>query len=115
GLMAVWHLPPMFAALYVFLWIGGLLLAGHLVTLVRTRTLGGRTVVAPLARFIDTFAGMTSDLTLLLAVLSILTGALVITGVPTKIGSLLLTAAGVSLVAMAAVAFVFGALLGTGL
>ena len=58
---------------------------------------------------------MTADLTLLLATLSIMTGALVITGVPTKIGALLIEAAGVNLAAMAIVAFVFGALLGTGL
>jgi TRAP-type uncharacterized transport system fused permease subunit len=42
-------------------------------------------------------------------------GAFVITGVPTKIGALLIAAAGVSVLAMALVAFVFGALLGTGL
>jgi len=42
-------------------------------------------------------------------------GAFVITGVPTKIGALLLDAAGVNLVAMVVVAFFFGALLGTGL
>jgi TRAP-type uncharacterized transport system fused permease subunit len=58
---------------------------------------------------------MTADLTLLLATLSIMTGALVITGVPTKVGSLLIAAAGVNLAAMAVVAFFFGALLGTGL
>ncbi|MBI4189731.1 MAG: TRAP transporter large permease subunit, partial [Betaproteobacteria bacterium] len=55
------------------------------------------------------------DLTLLLATLSIMTGALVITGVPTKIGAILIAAAGVNLAAMAIVAFFFGALLGTGL
>ena len=38
-----------------------------------------------------------------------------ITGVPTKIGALLVAAAGVNLAAMAIVAFFFGALLGTGL
>jgi TRAP-type uncharacterized transport system fused permease subunit len=58
---------------------------------------------------------MTADLTLLLATLSIMTGALVITGVPTKIGSILIQMAGVNLAAMALVAFFFGALLGTGL
>jgi len=58
---------------------------------------------------------MTADLTLLLATLSIMTGALVITGVPTKIGAILIAAAGVNLVMMVIVAFFFGALLGTGL
>jgi TRAP-type uncharacterized transport system fused permease subunit len=58
---------------------------------------------------------MTADLTLLLATLSIMTGAFVITGVPTKVGALLIEAAGINLAAMAFLAFFFGALLGTGL
>ena len=58
---------------------------------------------------------MTSDLTLLLATLAIMTGALVITGVPTKLGVLLIELAGVNLAAMVILAFVFGAVLGTGL
>jgi TRAP-type uncharacterized transport system fused permease subunit len=58
---------------------------------------------------------MTADLTLLLATLAIMTGALVITGVPTKLGSLLIEAAGVNLAAMVVLAFLFGAILGTGL
>ena len=116
GLMGVLHMAPMFAALYVFLVVGGALLAAHLVGLARGG--GGwswRAAAAPLGRFIDAFAGMTADLTLLLAMLSIMTGALVITGVPTKVGGLLLQAAGVNLFAMVIVAFFFGALLGTGL
>ena len=74
-----------------------------------------RALIAPLGRLVDYFASMTGDLTLLLATLSIMTGALVITGVPTKIGALLIEAAGVNLAAMVIVAFVFGAILGTGL
>ena len=58
---------------------------------------------------------MTSDLTLLLASLSIMTGVVVITGVTTKVGFLLMEAAGFHLIAMVLVAFFFGALLGTGL
>jgi len=115
GLMAVLHLPPMFAALYVFLAVATALLIAHIVSIVRTRSRSLREIVAPLGRFVDTFAGMTADLTLLLATLSIMTGALVITGVPTKIGGLLMAAAGINLVAMVLVAFFFGALLGTGL
>jgi TRAP-type uncharacterized transport system fused permease subunit len=74
-----------------------------------------RTLVAPLGRLIDNFASMTADLTLLLATLSIMTGAFVITGIPTKVGVVLIEAAGVNLAAMVLVAFVFGVLLGTGL
>jgi TRAP-type uncharacterized transport system fused permease subunit len=69
----------------------------------------------PSRRFVSTFSSMVSDLTLLLATLSIMTGALVITGVPTKLGALLMDAAGVNLAVMALVAFLFSALLGTGL
>ena len=58
---------------------------------------------------------MITDIALLLATLSIMTGALVITGVPTKLGSLLVEAAGVNMAAMVAMAFIFGAILGTGL
>jgi TRAP transporter 4TM/12TM fusion protein len=116
-LMAVFYVPPMFAARDVFLGIGAILLASFLVT--RWRTVPGaprlRSLGAPLVRFLDIFSSMTTDLTLLLATLSIMVGAFVITGVPTKIGALLLDAAGVSVLAMALVAFVFGALLGTGL
>jgi TRAP transporter 4TM/12TM fusion protein len=115
GLMAVFHLPPMFAALYVFLVIAAVLVAAHVGLLAHARALSLRALFAPFGRFVDTFAGMTADLVLLLATLSIMTGAFVITGVPTKIGALLIEAAGVNLVAMAVVAFFFGALLGTGL
>jgi len=58
---------------------------------------------------------MITDIALLLATLSIMTGALVITGVPTKLGALMVEAAGVSMVAMVLMAFLFGVILGTGL
>jgi TRAP transporter 4TM/12TM fusion protein len=115
GVMAVMHLAPMFAALYVFVAVGGALVLAHLVMTVRSRGWTWRALIAPLGRFVDYFASMTSDLTLLLATLSIMTGALVITGVPTKIGAILIQMAGINLLAMALVAFFFGALLGTGL
>ncbi|HET6519734.1 MAG TPA: TRAP transporter large permease subunit, partial [Geminicoccaceae bacterium] len=122
-LMAVVHMPPMFAALYVFMAIGAALLASFVVQVAwRARTAPGggppglpRTLAGPPLRFLDTFTSMTADLTLLLATLSIMVGAFVITGVPTKIGSLLVAATGVNLAAMVLVAFFFGALLGTGL
>jgi len=115
GVMGLLHLAPMFAALYVFVAVGSVLLLAHVVMAVRERGWTGRTLMAPLGRFVDYFASMTADLTLLLATLSIMTGALVITGVPTKIGGILIQMAGINLAAMALVAFFFGALLGTGL
>src|SRR3546814_14537601 len=44
-----------------------------------------------------------------------MTGAFVITGVPTKIGTLLIEMAGVNLAALGIMALLFGALLGPGL
>jgi TRAP-type uncharacterized transport system fused permease subunit len=114
ALMAILKLPPMFAALYVFITLGVVLGVAHVIVALRTGA-GWRAVAAPFGRFVDGFASMTADLTLLLATLSIMTGAFVITGVPTKVGSLLLDAAGINLAAMVVVAFFFGALLGTGL
>jgi TRAP transporter 4TM/12TM fusion protein len=115
-LMATLHLAPMFAALYIFLGVSGALLAAHVIGYARSRSGSSRgELLAPLGRLVDNFASMTSDLTLLLATLSIMTGAFVITGVPTKVGALLVEAAGVNIAAMAIVAFFFGALLGTGL
>jgi len=115
GIMGVFHLAPMFAALYVFVAVGSALLLAHVAMVVREWGWTGRALIAPLGRFVDYFSSMTADLTLLLATLSIMTGALVITGVPTKIGGILIQMAGINLAAMALVAFFFGALLGTGL
>jgi TRAP-type uncharacterized transport system fused permease subunit len=105
----------MFAAMYTFLSVFSVLFVAHIAAAVWARTPVLRSLIAPLGRLLDSFASMTADLTLLLATLSIMTGALVITGVPTKIGAILVATAGVNLFAMVVVAFFFGALLGTGL
>lgn len=116
ALMGILHMAPMFAALYIFLGVLGLLVTLHAIGVARARETSWREqLMAPLGRLIDNFGSMTSDLTLLLATLSIMTGAFVITGVPTKVGALLVEAAGINIAAMAIVAFFFGALLGTGL
>jgi TRAP-type uncharacterized transport system fused permease subunit len=115
GLMAVYHMAPMFAALYVFFVVGGGLFLINLAVLLRPGGWSFNAFLKPIRGFLDSFTEMTADLTLLLATLSIMTGALVITGVPTKLGSLLIEAAGVNLAAMVLMAFIFGALLGTGL
>jgi TRAP transporter 4TM/12TM fusion protein len=115
GLMGVYHMAPMFAALYVFMVVGGALFLLNLIPLLGPGRWSFKEFIDPLKGFLNAFTEMTADLTLLLATLSIMTGALVITGVPTKLGSLLIEAAGVNLAAMVLLAFVFGALLGTGL
>ncbi len=115
GMMGAWNLAPSFAALYVFLAVGGFLFVVNLVPLLRPGQWSFETFIAPLRKFLNAYVEMTADLTLLLATLAIMTGALVITGVPTKLGAILIEAAGVNLAAMVILAFVFGALLGTGL
>lgn len=114
GLMAALFLAPMFAALYIFCVVGAVLLAIHVVDLLWSGWSIGK-FIAPLKKFLDAYMDMVCDLALLLATLSIMTAVLVITGVPTKLGSLLIEAAGVNMAAMAFMAFIFGAILGTGL
>jgi TRAP transporter 4TM/12TM fusion protein len=115
GLMAAIHLAPMFAALYVFVVVGIALFVINLVPLLAPGRWSFAAFIKPIRRFLDAYTDMVSDLALLLATLSIMTGALVITGVPTKLGSLLIEAAGFNLVAMVVFSFIFGAILGTGL
>ncbi len=115
ALMAILFLAPMFAALYMFCIVGAALVTVHVVDLVRTGQLSFERFVRPMRIFLDAYMDMVCDLALLLATLSIMTAALVITGVPTKLGSLLIEAAGVNLAAMVLMAFIFGAILGTGL
>jgi TRAP transporter 4TM/12TM fusion protein len=114
-LMATIYLAPMFAALDMFYAAGAALLLIHLAPRLRRGRWSLREFVAPLRGFLDSYIDMITDIALLLATLSIMTGALVITGVPTKLGALLLDAAGVNMVAMVAMAFIFGAVLGMGL
>ncbi len=116
GLMGVIHMAPMIAALQVFMYAAPTIFVFHLARRwVSAGRPGLRDVVAPLGRMVDIFASMTADLTLLLATLSIMTGAFVITGIPTKVGAILIEAAGVNLAAMGLVAFLFATLIGTGL
>jgi TRAP transporter 4TM/12TM fusion protein len=116
GLMGFRNTPPMIAALNVFLVAAPLVFAFYMYRLWTANGRPGvREIATPLGRLVDIFASMTADLTLLLATLSIMTGAFVITGIPTKLGVVLVEAANINLIAMVLVAFVFGALLGTGL
>jgi TRAP transporter 4TM/12TM fusion protein len=114
-MMAAWNLAPQFAALYAFIVIGGFLLVVNTAFVLIEQGWSPVALIRPLRRFLDAFIEMTADLTLLLATLAIMTGALVITGVPTKLGAILIELAGVNLAAMVILAFVFGAVLGTGL
>jgi TRAP transporter 4TM/12TM fusion protein len=115
GLMAVFFMAPQFAALDMFCVIGIGMLVIHIVSLLQPGQWSLEKFVEPLRAFLDSFIDMITDLTLLLATLSIMAGVLVITGVPTKLGYLMVEAAGVNLAAMVAMAFIFGAVVGSGL
>jgi len=114
-LMAALYLAPQFAALDMFCIVGAGMLLFHVVTLLRPGQWSFAEFVKPLKSFLDSFTDMITDLTLLLATLSIMAGALVITGVPTKLGLLLVEAAGINMAAMVGMGFLFGVVLGTGL
>ncbi len=114
-LMSTIFLAPMFAALYMFCAAGIGLVTLHVAGLVTSGQWSFARFIAPLRSFLDSYIDMITDIALLLATLSIMTGALVVTGVPTKLGALLVDAAGVNMAAMVAMAFIFGAILGTGL
>jgi TRAP transporter 4TM/12TM fusion protein len=114
--MGVMRQPAMIAALHIF--IGAAIAVTVIFVILTYRAHSGwhlKALAAPYQRFIEQFSTVTADLTLLLATLSILTGVFVITGIPTKVGFLLMEAAGLHLVAMALVAFLFAAMVGTGL
>jgi TRAP transporter 4TM/12TM fusion protein len=113
-LMGIAHLPAMQAAQQVFVVVGIALVVVFIALRVRGAP-GWRDLGRRARDFVETFTLMTTDLTLLLATLSIMTGVFVITGVPTKLGFVLMQAATIHLVVMLLVAFAFGTLIGTGL
>jgi TRAP transporter 4TM/12TM fusion protein len=115
GLMAALFLAPQFAALDMFCIVGVAMLIFHVAWLLGTGEWSLEEFLKPLKSFLDSFIDMIADLTLLLATLSIMAGTLVITGVPTKLGLLLVQAAGINLAAMVGMGFLFGVILGTGL
>ena len=115
ALMAAFFMAPMFAALYMFCAAGAALFVINAAPLLRPGHWSFAAFIAPIRRFLDSYMEMITDIALLLATLSILTGSLVITGVPTKLGALLIEAAGVNLAAMVGMAFIFGVILGCGL
>jgi TRAP-type uncharacterized transport system fused permease subunit len=115
ALMAALFLAPQFAALDMFCIVGAAMLIFHTASLLRPGQWSLAEFIKPLKSFLDSFIDMITDLTLLLATLSIMAGTLVITGVPTKLGLLLVEAAGINLAAMVGMGFLFGVVLGTGL
>jgi TRAP transporter 4TM/12TM fusion protein len=114
-LMGVERRPAMTAAQSVFVYLFVFLSAAFLIRAVLQRVFSARELSKPFLRLIESFATITAELTILLATLGILTAMFTITGVPTKVGVLLMEGAGVNLAVMVLVAFGFGYLIGMGL
>ena len=114
--MGVERAPAMLAAQYVFI---ALLVALSLLFLSQSlRTPHGRRpreLIKPYRGLVETFARMTAELTLLLAILGLVTASFTITGVPTAVGLLMVDVASVNVVLVILVAFLFGSVVGMGL
>jgi TRAP transporter 4TM/12TM fusion protein len=113
-LMGVYTVAPMYAAL---LSAFGLLVAATILTIVEGRRprQAASLLASRLARTVVAFTSFVADLTLLLSTLAIMTGLLTITGLPVKIGFVMMDIGAGNLPLLAAIAFVFGYLVGLGL
>ena len=111
-LMGVLTVAPMYAALLTAF---GVLAASAALTLVEGGRRAHALLAERLARTVTGFASFVSDLTLLLATLAIMTGLLTLTGLPVKVGFLMMDIGAGNLALLAAVAFLFGYLVGLGL
>ncbi|MGM0818767.1 MAG: TRAP transporter fused permease subunit [Actinomycetota bacterium] len=74
-----------------------------------------RYLIEPYEGFVETFSRMTSELTLLLSILGLVTASFTITGVPTAVGQLMVEVASINIVLVILVAFLFGYVVGMGL
>jgi TRAP transporter 4TM/12TM fusion protein len=114
-LMGVERRPPLTSARNVFLALMIFLGAAFIIRSLVNRVRDPRELLKPFYRLVETFATITADLVILLATLGILTATFTITGVPTKVGVLMMQGAGVNLAMMVLIAFAFGYLVGMGL
>lgn len=114
-LMGYLRWPPMLAAQRVFVWLFVFLAVVFVARRVWTRRLDLRELAAPFSRLVDVFALTTAELTILLSTLGILTAAFTVTGVPDKVGVLLLRLVEFHFGLMVLTAFAFGYLVGMGL
>jgi TRAP transporter 4TM/12TM fusion protein len=113
--MGVERRPAMTSAQNVFVVLFGFLALFFLVRSVIRKALSLAELSRPFLKLIESFATITSELTILLATLGVLTAMFTVTGVPTKVGVLLMEGAGINLILMVLVAFGFGYLVGMGL
>jgi TRAP transporter 4TM/12TM fusion protein len=113
--MGVERRPAMTSAQNVFVMLFGFLALAFLIRSAIRRALSLRDLSRPFLKLIESFGTITAELTILLATLGILTAMFTVTGIPTKVGVLLMEGAGVNLFVMVLVAFGFGYLVGMGL
>ncbi|MFD1379369.1 TRAP transporter large permease subunit [Fodinicurvata halophila] len=114
-LMGVERRAAMSSAQNVFIVLFVGLTVAFLFRVWRQRDFSVRTLSNPFVRLIESFSNITSELTVLLATLGVLTASFTITGVPTKVGTILMEGAGVNIAVMGLVAFAFGYVVGMGL
>jgi TRAP transporter 4TM/12TM fusion protein len=113
--MGVERRPAMTSAQNVFVILFLVLTSVFLLRSVLRRAFSLTELTRPFIRLVESFASITAELTMLLATLGVLTALFTVTGVPTKVGVLLMEGAGVHLALMVLVAFIFGYLVGMGL
>lgn len=113
--MGVERRAAMSSAQTVFIYLFLAMTAVFLFRVVKERLFDIQVIARPFLRMIESFATITCELAILLATLGILTASFTITGVPTKVGVILMEGAGINLVVMVLVAFGFGYLVGMGL
>ena len=115
-LMGRYRMDPMVAAVRVFYGLLAFLGIAFIYRLYENKDYRNfNEIIKPFKGFIDAFIDLGSDLVILLSLLGILAGTLTITGIPTKVGMLLVEAARFHIIATILVAFIFGYLLGMGL
>jgi TRAP transporter 4TM/12TM fusion protein len=113
--MGVERKPAMSAAQTVFTYLFAFLAVSFLVRTFLARRYDLPWLTRPILRMVESYATITAELTILLATLGILTATFTITGVPTKVGILLMEGAGINLAVMVLVGFGFGYIIGMGL
>jgi TRAP-type uncharacterized transport system fused permease subunit len=114
-LMGIERKPAMTSAQTVFVYLFLFLTAIFVIRTFLARAWSLRELTRPFLRLIESFSTITAELTILLATLGILTAMFTITGVPTKVGVLLMEGAAINTILMVLVAFAFGYLIGMGL
>jgi TRAP-type uncharacterized transport system fused permease subunit len=105
------------AALYTAIFMLVLLVAAHLFFkyVRKDPAVGDETLPMSMKRAVETHAEMTSYLTLLLATLGIMIGLFTVTGFINRMGATLLDLGAWNIMAMIAMAYIFGWLVGAGL